>query len=196
MFLGVGVLSTYGGVFHLFTHAFFKALLFLTAGSVMHALAGQLDLRAMSGLRHKMPVTCWLMFAGCLALAGFPFTAGFYSKDEILAAALGKGIGDHGSWLFFFLALMGLFTAFLYRVLHLPPLVPRLHGTGTLRDGVMSIMAMMTATAMITAITHTNRMKMPFWPMNAPLVVLAAGALFAGGEFPWLDGAEHRTFDC
>ena len=88
MFLGVGVLSTFGGIFHLFTHAFFKALLFLTAGSVMHALAGQLDLRKMSGLIKKMPITGWLMFAGCLALAGFPFTAGFYSKDQILYQAI------------------------------------------------------------------------------------------------------------
>ena len=88
MFLGVGVLGTMGAVFHLYTHAFFKALLFLTAGSVMHALAGQLDLRKMSGLRHKMPVTCWLMFAGCLALAGVPFTAGFFSKDTILTDAM------------------------------------------------------------------------------------------------------------
>src|SRR5690606_34716280 len=57
MFLGIGVLSTFGGAYHLFTHAFFKALLFLTAGSVMHALAGQLDLRRISGLRTKMPIT-------------------------------------------------------------------------------------------------------------------------------------------
>ncbi len=62
MFLGIGVSSSIGGVFHLFTHAFFKALLFLTAGSVMHAMTGQLDLRNMGGLRKKMPVTCWLMF--------------------------------------------------------------------------------------------------------------------------------------
>ncbi len=124
MFLGVGAASTVGGVFHLFTHAFFKALLFLTAGSVMHALAGQLDLRKMSGLRHKMPVTCWLMFLGCLALAGFPFTAGFFSKDMILADVMSKayapgGGGDHQGHLhlttnlFFWLAMLGLFTAFL-----------------------------------------------------------------------------------
>ena len=82
MFLGLGALSTTGAVFHLVTHAFFKALLFLTAGSVMHALAGTLDIRTMSGLGKKMPVTKWLMFAGCLALAGLPvLSAGFWSKD-------------------------------------------------------------------------------------------------------------------
>ena len=113
MFLGVGVASTVGGVFHLFTHAFFKALLFLTAGSVMHGLAGQLDMRKMSGLRTKMPVTCWLMFIGCLALAGFPYTAGFYSKDMILAATLTKGLDGEGSSLYTLLAVLGLVTAFL-----------------------------------------------------------------------------------
>ncbi len=113
MFLGVGVVSAASGVFHLFTHAFFKALLFLTAGSVMHALAGQLDLRKMSGLWRKMPVTAGLMLIGCLALAGFPFTAGFYSKDVILGAAMAKGMGEHGSWLYFALAVLGLITAFL-----------------------------------------------------------------------------------
>src|SRR5262249_5498671 len=82
------------------------------AGSVMHALAGQLDLRKMSGLRKKMPVTCWLMFAGCLALAGFPFTAGFYSKDTILAAVMERGLADHDP-VFLGLALVGLVTAFL-----------------------------------------------------------------------------------
>ncbi len=113
MFLGVGVLSAVGGVFHLFTHAFFKALLFLTAGSVMHALAGQLDLRKMSGLYRKMPITAVLMLIGCLALAGFPFTAGFYSKDTILAATFEKGLGEYGSWYYLALGLLGLFTAFL-----------------------------------------------------------------------------------
>ncbi len=112
MFLGVGVASSVGGVFHLFTHAFFKALLFLTAGSVMHAMTGQLDMRNMGGLRKKMPVTCWLMFIGCLALAGFPLTAGFFSKDLILGDAMAKGITDHNGWIQI-LAWSGIFTAFM-----------------------------------------------------------------------------------
>lgn len=87
MFLGVGVASVYGGMFHLMTHAMFKALLFLTAGSVMHALAGQLDLHKISGLHRKMQLTAWLMLFGALSLAGFPFTSGFFSKDTILADA-------------------------------------------------------------------------------------------------------------
>ncbi|MFG0248202.1 MAG: NADH-quinone oxidoreductase subunit L [Phycisphaeraceae bacterium JB051] len=112
MFLGVGVASSVGGVFHLFTHAFFKALLFLTAGSVMHAMTGQLDMRNMGGLRKKMPVTCWLMFIGCLALAGFPLTAGFFSKDLILGDAMAKGISEHNGWIQV-LAWSGILTAFM-----------------------------------------------------------------------------------
>ena len=69
------------------THAFFKALLFLGAGSVIHALSGEQDLRKMGGLRKNMPITCVTLFCAGLAIAGFPFTSGFFSKDEILAAA-------------------------------------------------------------------------------------------------------------
>ncbi len=88
MFLGLGVGATASGVFHVFTHAWFKALLFLSAGSVMHAMGGELDIRKMSGVRKVMPITCFTMLIGCLALAGVPPFAGFWSKDEILAAAL------------------------------------------------------------------------------------------------------------
>jgi NADH-quinone oxidoreductase subunit L len=74
-------------MFHLTTHAFFKALLFLAAGSVMHALGDVIDIRRMGGLRAKMPRTYWTFVLGALALAGFPLTAGFFSKDEILVKA-------------------------------------------------------------------------------------------------------------
>ena len=88
MFLGLGVMAGTSAVFHVFTHAFFKALLFLSAGSVMHAMGGELDIRKMSGLRKVMPITHITMLIGCLALAGFPGLAGFFSKDEIIHAAL------------------------------------------------------------------------------------------------------------
>ena len=84
MFLGVGVGAYAAGIFHLTTHAFFKALLFLGAGSVMHALAGELDIRKMGGLRSKIPATFWTFLIAALAIAGFPGLAGFFSKDEIL----------------------------------------------------------------------------------------------------------------
>ncbi|MCH2142872.1 MAG: NADH-quinone oxidoreductase subunit L [Phycisphaerales bacterium] len=89
MFLGLGVLTTYGAAYHVFTHAFFKAVLFLTCGAIMHGFAGQLDLRKLSGLRHMKGwrITSWTMLIGCLCLAGFPLTSGYFSKDAILAEA-------------------------------------------------------------------------------------------------------------
>ena len=104
MFVGVGVLAPVAGVFHLVTHAFFKALLFLCSGVVMHAMSGELDLRKMSGLRRVLPWTRWLILIGCAALAGFPLLSGFFSKDEIIAAAW-----EH-SWL---LGALMFLTAFL-----------------------------------------------------------------------------------
>jgi NADH-quinone oxidoreductase subunit L len=85
MFMAVGVGAYTAGMFHLTTHAFFKALLFLGAGSVMHALHDVIDIRRMGGLKNKMPTTYWTFLIGGLALAGFPLMSGFFSKDEILA---------------------------------------------------------------------------------------------------------------
>ena len=90
MFVGVGVGAYASGVFHLVTHAFFKGLMFLTAGSVMHAMANELDMRKMGGLKSKMPITHWTFLVGALAIAGFPFLSGFWSKDEISTQCLGK----------------------------------------------------------------------------------------------------------
>jgi NADH-quinone oxidoreductase subunit L len=84
MFLAVGVGGYAAGIFHLVTHAFFKALLFLGAGSVMHALGGELDIRKMGNLRAKLPTTYWTFLVGAAALAGIPLLSGFFSKDEIL----------------------------------------------------------------------------------------------------------------
>ena len=91
MFLGAGLGAYANGMFHLMTHAFFKALLFMAAGIVIHALAGEQDLRKMGGLRHFLPRTYWAFLVGALALAGVPPFAGFFSKDSILAAALAHG---------------------------------------------------------------------------------------------------------
>jgi len=84
MFLACGVGAYAAGIFHLLTHAFFKALLFLAAGSVIHALGGEQDMRNMGGLRTRTPITFWTMSAGVFAIAGIPPFAGFFSKDEIL----------------------------------------------------------------------------------------------------------------
>ena len=87
MFLACGVGAYASGIFHLMTHAFFKGLLFLAAGSVIHAMGGEQDMMKMGGLRKKIPVTYWTMLIGTLAIAGIPGFAGFFSKDDILEAA-------------------------------------------------------------------------------------------------------------
>src|SRR4026209_2593604 len=83
--MGVGAFSA--GAFHLMTHAFFKALLFLGSGSVIHAMSGEQDMRRMGGLKKHLPITYWTFLVGCLAIAGVPGLAGFFSKDAILGAA-------------------------------------------------------------------------------------------------------------
>ncbi len=91
MFLAMGVGAYAAGIFHLYTHAFFKALLFLGSGAVIHALAGEQDLRRMGGLRHELPLTYWTFVIGALAIAGVPGLAGFFSKDEILYRTFAGG---------------------------------------------------------------------------------------------------------
>jgi NADH-quinone oxidoreductase subunit L len=91
MFLAMGVGAFAAGIFHLFTHAFFKALLFLGSGAVIHALAGEQDLRRMGGLRRALPVTYWTFLVGALAIAGVPGLAGFFSKDEVLVRTFASG---------------------------------------------------------------------------------------------------------
>ncbi len=104
MFVGVGVGAYASGIFHLVTHAFFKGLMFLTAGSVMHAMANELDIRKMGGLRKKLPITHATFLVGALAIAGAPFLSGFWSKDEILHSAWGSSK---------IIYIIGLATAFL-----------------------------------------------------------------------------------
>ena len=91
MFLAMGVGAFAGGVFHLYTHAFFKALLFLGSGAVIHALHGQQDMRYMGGLKNKLPITFWTFLVGTIAIAGIPPLAGFFSKDEILWKTFSTG---------------------------------------------------------------------------------------------------------
>jgi NADH-quinone oxidoreductase subunit L len=91
MFLAMGVGAYAAGIFHLYTHAFFKALLFLGSGAVIHALAGEQDLRRMGGLKNELPLTYWTFVIGALAIAGVPGLAGFFSKDEILYRTFASG---------------------------------------------------------------------------------------------------------
>jgi NADH-quinone oxidoreductase subunit L len=98
MFLACGVGAYGAGVFHLFTHAYFKALLFLGAGSVMHAMSGELDIQKMGGLKKFMPVTYWTFLIASLSIAGIPGLAGFFSKDEILWLAYNGGTVGRIVW--------------------------------------------------------------------------------------------------
>jgi NADH-quinone oxidoreductase subunit L len=107
MFLGAGVGQFSAGIYHLVTHAFFKALLFLGAGSVIHALGGEQDVRNMGGLRKKIPWTFWTMMCASVAIAGVPPFAGFYSKDAILAAA-----DRHAPWMYWVGVITAGMTAF------------------------------------------------------------------------------------
>jgi NADH-quinone oxidoreductase subunit L len=111
MFMAVGLGAYANGMFHLMTHAFFKALLFMAAGIVIHALTGEQDIRRMGGLKRLMPLTYWAFLVGALSLAGIPPFSGFFSKDSILAAAL-----DHGWYgqLLWVAGMVGTFLTGLY----------------------------------------------------------------------------------
>jgi NADH-quinone oxidoreductase subunit L len=107
MFMACGVGAFSAGIFHLMTHAFFKGLLFLAAGSVIHGIGGEQDMRKMGGLRHCMPVTFWTMTIATFTIAGFPPLAAYFSKDEILWKAYSS---PNGSWVYW---LIGVITAFI-----------------------------------------------------------------------------------
>src|SRR6185369_13684456 len=116
MFLAMGVGAFSAGIFHLYTHAFFKALLFLGSGAVIHALHGEQDIRNMGGLRKELPITYWTFLIGAIAIAGVPPLAGFFSKDEILFETL-----SHGHWILWLVgALTSLLTAtYMFRLVFL-----------------------------------------------------------------------------
>jgi NADH-quinone oxidoreductase subunit L len=154
MFLAAGVGAFGVAVFHLYTHAFFKALLFLGSGSVIHAMSGEQDMRRMGGLRAKIPVTFWTFLVGTAAIAGIPFLAGYYSKDEILAAAWGAG---HRV-----LFAVALFTAFLTAAYMARLLFMTFFGS--FRGGH-------------EAEHHVHESP---WTMLAPLVLLAVSSIVAG----------------
>jgi NADH-quinone oxidoreductase subunit L len=112
MFLGAGMGAYSSGMFHLMTHAFFKALLFMTAGLAIHALAGEQDIRQMGGLGKVMPFTKWCFLAGALALVGVPPFSGFFSKDSIVASA--AALGTWYGWIFWVCGIAGALLTGLY----------------------------------------------------------------------------------
>jgi NADH-quinone oxidoreductase subunit L len=191
MFVGVGVLAPVAGVFHLVTHAFFKALLFLGSGVVMHAMAGVLDMRQMSGLRRVLPWTDKFMLVGCLALAGFPFFSGFFSKDEIVAAAFNSGPGGIllGGVLLLTAFLTAYYTFRLYfRVFRGPLVLPEPPG-GTHGHGAHDANADVQSHGHGHGDAHHNYEPLS---MMLPLAILVIGAIFAGYlNWPELEGRQR-----
>ncbi len=160
MFVAAGVAAYQASMFHLFTHAFFKALLFLSAGSVIHAVSGEQDMRKMGGLWRRIPLTYAMFWVGSLALGGvFPFS-GYYSKDAILEAAYasGTGSGHYGFW-------CGLIGAFLTAFYSWRLIIMTFHGKPRADRHVME---------------HVH--ESPF-VMTGPLILLAIGALVNGFVF-------------
>jgi len=156
MFLACGVGAFGAGIFHLMTHAFFKALLFLAAGSVIHAMGGEQDMRHMGGLSKKIKVTYWTMLIATLAIAGAPLFAGFFSKDAILFSAFTVG-GNGGHVLYAIGLLTALLTAFyMFRLIFLT-----FHGKQRYDEH------------------HVHVHESP-WSMLGPLVILAVLSIFGG----------------
>ncbi len=175
MFVGLGtgtLLGITAGMFHLLTHAFFKALLFLGAGSVMHAAGGVIDIRRLGGLRRRMPVTYWTFLAACLSIAGVFPLAGFWSKDAILESLQNRsGLAAGGLYGVLYLAvLLGvvLIDFYIFRpfflVFHGKEKIPPEAG-GHLHEAPGS--------------------------MTAPMVVLAFGSVVIGAYFEWTHGFAH-----
>jgi NADH-quinone oxidoreductase subunit L len=209
MFVALGVGGYSLGIFHLFTHAFFKALLFLGAGSVIHAMHHEQDMRKMGGLAKKIPVTFWMMVAGTLALTGFPFTAGYFSKDAIIEASfastlpghfyaylmttLAAGLTSFYSWRLIFMTFFGPATwqhAAVHSA-HEPETPQVVHSLDTLHEPDLAKAedahdAGHHADAHMGTVHHDDHGEHHVDPHESPLVmmiplfVLAFGALFAG----------------
>jgi NADH-quinone oxidoreductase subunit L len=156
MFMAAGVGAYWVAIFHLYTHAFFKALLFLGSGSVIHAMSGEQDLRRMGGLKGKIPVTFWTMFIGSVAIAGIPGLAGFFSKDEILWQVFSS---PHGSKAVYAVGIV----------------------TATMTAFYMWRLMFLTFYGASRADAHTQEhIHESPKTMTVPLMVLAAGSVLAG----------------
>jgi NADH-quinone oxidoreductase subunit L len=178
MFLAMGVGAYAAGIFHLYTHAFFKALLFLGSGAVIHALAGEQDLRRMGGLKSELPITYWTFLIGALAIAGVPGFAGFFSKDEILYRTYASG---HT-----LLWVVGLLTSLLTAVYMFRLVFMAFHG----QRHVAAIEP--AAGAHDLHGTHVHLHDAPR-PMAIALIVLAIGSILAGYVgFPRALGGSDR----
>jgi NADH-quinone oxidoreductase subunit L len=179
MFLAMGVGAFSAGIFHLYTHAFFKALLFLGSGAVIHALAGEQDMRRMGGLRKELPITYWTFLIASLAIAGVPFLSGFFSKDEILYRTYA---GGHT-----LLWVIGLFTSLLTAIYMFRVVFLTFHG-----DRAPEPVAPEHPEEEEPAAHHSHLHDAPP-AMALALIVLAIGAVFAGyAGFPAALGGSDR----
>jgi NADH-quinone oxidoreductase subunit L len=169
MFLAMGVGAYAAGIFHLYTHAFFKALLFLGSGAVIHALAGEQDLRKMGGLKKYLPITYWTFLIGALAIAGVPLLSGFFSKDEILYKTFIAHTPGH--YLFWAIgAVTSLLTAtYMFRLVFLA-----FHGKRHAGHHPEA------AAPIRHADKHGDHLHDAPPSMAIPLIVLAIGSIFAG----------------
>jgi NADH-quinone oxidoreductase subunit L len=211
MFVALGV-GAYGvAVFHLMTHAFFKACLFLGAGSVIHALSGEQDIRKMGGLRKRIPVTYWTFLIATAAIAGIPPLAGFWSKDEILWFAFASGRG--GSFLLFGIAaITALLTAFyMFRLFWLvflgpsrmdPDVEHHVHESPRSMTSVLVALAALSAVGGFISIPHFLEPMLPLpdaqpalEKFQTPLVVLSVvlGLLGLAGAWYFYGGPPGRT---
>jgi NADH-quinone oxidoreductase subunit L len=172
MFFAAGIGAYHVAIFHLFTHAFFKALLFLGSGSVIHAFKDEQDIRLMGGVWKKLPYTWILMLIGTLALTGFPFLSGFYSKDAIIEFAFFKGTSTG-----YYAMTVGIFTAFLTAIYSWRLFFITFHGNYNNKN-------------MTIEKTHESPII-----MLLPLIILALGAVFAGYLFKeMLIGHQYLDF--
>jgi len=178
MFLGCGVAAYSAGIFHLVTHAFFKALLFLAAGSVIHALGGEQDMRVMGGLRKKIPITFWTMTMAVFAICGFPPFAGFFSKDEILYQAF---IWPHGGKILWFIGWVtaGLTSFYMFRLWYLTFLGESRAQTHELEKQGAVVHARSDSKLVIEA-EHTHAVHESPWIMLGPLVILGTLSVIGG----------------
>ncbi|MDH4181469.1 MAG: NADH-quinone oxidoreductase subunit L, partial [Betaproteobacteria bacterium] len=201
MFVALGV-GAYGvGIFHVYTHAFFKACLFLGAGSVIHALAGEQDIRKMGGLAKKIPVTFWTFAIATAAIAGIPPLAGFWSKDEILWNAFASSAGG-SPVLWAVMAATALMTAFyMFRLLWLVFLTPsrmepkvehHVHESPLSMTGVLMILAALSAVGGLVALPHFLEPLLPLAKTpetlhhyEVPLLIFSVAIALAGLAGAW-----------
>jgi NADH-quinone oxidoreductase subunit L len=188
MFLAMGVGAYAAGIFHLYTHAFFKALLFLGSGAVIHALAGEQDLRNMGGLKRYLPITYWTFVIGALAIAGVPGLAGFFSKDEILFRTFTAHATPAHTLLWGLAVLTSLLTAiYMFRLVFLAFHGERRHDAPEPQHPEEEEPVAHRSPGLLAPpghgttghATHAAPHEAP-WSMAVPLIVLAIGSVLAG----------------